>query len=335
MKLNYSHYLRPLAGVTLTERTLGGFSIGVFVLIFFLSVAFPFLCLYSLSSKNVTLLAIFAAFTVMAYVPWSDSFSDQVGGVIQRFYRYYAPRHFRRCQIVEEGSSKGGTTMVADKESTQTFYAVHPHGALCMGWNILYNHETFESVRFCFAPYLYFTPFFRLFSRLLGRPGSASKSYMISYLKLGESLALLPGGFEDATLTSLHHDRIFIRKRTGFIRLCLKFGVAVRPVYVFGEKDCYWNIQGGWKWRLALNRCSIPAALPWGWSWIPLLPKKNAALYIVLGEPIMLPQIDDPSKDQVYLWHEKYMAALIKLYETHKDTAYGSDNAKSMKLEMW
>ncbi|KAL3920588.1 MAG: hypothetical protein SGILL_003188, partial [Bacillariaceae sp.] len=147
---------------------------------------------------------------------------------------------------------------------------------------------------------------------------------MISYLKRGESLALPPGGFEEATLTSLKKDRVFIRKRTGFIRLCLQYGVAVKPVFVFGEKDLYWNIQGGWSWRLTLNRYGFPTILTWGCSWLPLLPKRNAPLFIAVGQEIALPRIENPTKDQVKLWHDKYVTALEKLYDGNKEQAYGS-----------
>lgn len=130
-------------------------------------------------------------------------------------------------------------------------------------------------------------------------------------------------------------DRAFISKRTGFIRLCLQYGVAVRPVFVFGENSCYWNIQGMFSTRLALNRYGIPTILPWGHAIIPLLPKSSVDLRVIVGDPIALPRVKDPSKDEVNLWHGRYVAALTKLYEQHKESAYGPDKAKTSKLEIW
>lgn len=157
---------------------------------------------------------------------------------------------------------------------------------------------------------------------------------MLSYLKKGEHLALPPGGFEEATLTSLNHDRAFIKKRTGFVKLCLKHGTAIRPIYVFGEKSCYWNIQGAFKTRLAMNRYGLPAIFALGNPILPILPRWDTDLYIAMGEPILVPKIDNPSKEQVSQWHKKYMAALTKLFEDHKEEAYGPD-AKTIKLELW
>jgi 2-acylglycerol O-acyltransferase 2 len=138
----------------------------------------------------------------------------------------------------------------------------------------------------------------------------------------------------EATLTCTTQDRVFIKKRTGFIRLCLQHGIAVRPVYVFGEKSLFWNIQGNWSTRLALNRYGLPTILSWGHPFFALVPKNTVPVHIVVGSPLALPKIDDPSKDDVTNWHNKYMAALTKVFEDHKEVAYGPDS-KTMKLEVW
>ena len=157
---------------------------------------------------------------------------------------------------------------------------------------------------------------------------------MIQYMKRGEHLALPPGGFEEATLSSLDQDRVFIKKRTGFIRLCLQHGIAVRPVYVFGEKGMFWNIQGQFKTRLALNRYGIPTILSWGHPWLALVPKNDVPLTIAVGAPLVLPKIAQPTKEEVTQWHNKYIAALTRVFEEHKEEAYGP-KAKTMKLEVW
>ena len=150
-------------------------------------------------------------------------------------------------------------------------------------------------------------------------------------------MALPPGGFEEATLSCVTQDRVFIKKRTGFIRLCLQYGYAVRPVYCFGEKSLYWNIQGLEQFRLALNRYGIPTILAWGQALIPVLPKRNVNLHIVVGAPIgpNMPRIANPTKTDVDKWHAVYVSELVKLFEEHKEAAYGADMAKTAKLQVW
>lgn len=158
---------------------------------------------------------------------------------------------------------------------------------------------------------------------------------MVSYMKDGKHLALPPGGFEEATLSSTEQDRVFIKKRYGFIRLCLMNGLQVRPVYVFGERNLFWNIQGLWKIRLAINRLGFPAILVWGHPLFPIIPKNTVDLKVVAGAPLVLPRIENPTKDDVALWHGKYIDALTKLFEEYKEAAYGTEEGKVAKLEIW
>lgn len=158
---------------------------------------------------------------------------------------------------------------------------------------------------------------------------------MKHYMKNGEDVALPPGGFEEATLTSLTQDRVFIKKRTGFVRLCLQYGIAIRPVYVFGERKCYWNVQGAFQARINLNRYGIPTIFVWGNPILPILPKLSAEIYTVVGEPIILPRIENPTRDDVTRYHKKYVDALVKLFDEYKEDAYGPDAAKTIKLEVW
>ena len=158
--------------------------------------------------------------------------------------------------IFEDGDVKLGASS-KEKDDDQTFYAVHPHGAFCIGWAILYHNPVMRGIRFCFAPSLYASPMFRLFSRAVNKPGSAARHCMNTYLRNGESCALPPGGFEEATLTSTAVDRVFIKKRYGFIKLCLRYGIQIRPVYCFGEGKLFSNIPGCLKTRLKLNRYGI------------------------------------------------------------------------------
>lgn len=84
-----------------------------------------------------------------------------------------------------------------------------------------------------------------------------------------------------------------------------------------------------------MNRYKIPGVLVWGDSAIPILPKLSSDLLVVVGAPIHIPQISNPTAEDVQLWHSKYMVALQKLFEDHKEAAYGTEEAKVTKLEIW
>jgi hypothetical protein len=249
------------AKTTPTQKLIGGLVLGGFVAIWISSIASPFVFVWAFYHDYFLIKVSIFIITAAAYAPWKKGV---ISRAVQQGVSFYAPCYYKSIRMVFEGDH------LPTAQDPQTFYAIHPHGAFCIGWSMLFCHSVMQHVRFCFAPALYLSPFFRLFSRCTGNPGSAAKLSMSSYLRNGEHVALPPGGFEEATLSSLTQDRVFIKKRTGFVRLCLQQGVAIRPVYVFGEKGLYWNIQGNFQQRLAVNRYGLPAVLTWGHAFFPL-----------------------------------------------------------------
>lgn len=314
------------ASVTTLESIFGGITVTLFICNWLASAISPFIFIFAIANGYQKVAGSIAFVTILAYLPWEHGVLSHR---IQRFIDGHHPSYYDGVRIVFEGGD------VPPAEHRQTFFAVHPHGAFCIGWAQLFTSPQMHRVRFCFAPALYLSPFFRLFSRTVGKPGSAARHAMNSYLKAGEDVALPPGGFEEATLTSTTNDRVFIKKRYGFVRLCLKYGVAIRPVYVFGEGKLFSNIQGLWRARLALNRFGLPTILVWGRWFLPLMPKKGVGLHIVVGKTLVVPRIEKPSKEDVEFWHNKYIGELRRVYDEHKEAAYGSVRGKEAKLEVW
>lgn len=103
-----------------------------------------------------------------------------------------------------------------------------------VGWSVLFLRPELSHVRFCFATMLAYSPYFRLMCRITGKPGSASKESMTALMEAGEHVALIPGGFHEASIVTDDTDRIYLKKRAGFIKYALKHGYRVAPVFVFG-----------------------------------------------------------------------------------------------------
>lgn len=59
---------------------------------------------------------------------------------------------------------------------------------------------------------------------------SVDPNNLKSLLKRGKTVGILPGGYEEATLTSENEMRFFIEKRKGFIKYAMKYGYTIRPV---------------------------------------------------------------------------------------------------------
>jgi len=113
-------------------------------------------------------------------------------------------------------------------------------------------------------------------------------------------------------------------------RYALQHGYALTPCYCFGEKETYGNLQGWWGPRFWLNGQGLPAIVPFGKWWSPLLPRAER-LHIVVGKALQLPCVASPSDADVAKWHAEYVGSLVALFDRHK-ASYGEADAK---LEVW
>mmetsp|Transcript_8120 Transcript_8120/g.19960 ORF Transcript_8120/g.19960 Transcript_8120/m.19960 type:complete len:342 (+) Transcript_8120:149-1174(+) len=325
------------ADSTLFQTLIGGSVLLVFLSTWFASLGTPVLGTMLILHGHYVPFAIVSVATLIAYLPWKKGV---ISGLVSEYARVNT-RFYTRCTVIFKSKE---SLPGLDEEQRPNLYAFHPHGAFCMGWSVLFCSKIMNEgmVRFVFSPVLYASPLFRLWCRLVGRPGSASKGAMIGYMKerkdkkRRDHLALPPGGFEEATLSCVGKDRVYIKKRVGFVKLALQHGYNVVPVYTFGENNTYSNVQGLWKFRLWLNSLGFPAIVVFG-SWLnPFLPKRDErGISVVIGDPLVLPKLPNPTREEVTLWHDKYMASLVRLFEEHKEAFYGSEAAKTAKLELW
>ena len=67
-----------------------------------------------------------------------------------------------------------------------------------------------------------------------------------------------------------------------------------------------------------LFRLGLPAIVPWGQWWCPILPKNQVDLHVVVGTPLALPTIPQPTQNDIDTWHGLYVEHLIELFDHHK-----------------
>lgn len=235
-------------------------------------------------------------------------------------------RYFRRQELVVQGGPV--------EPNSKVLLAFVPHGILCCGWalNGSQGMQLAESdLSWMGASSLFSLP---VISDVLtwyhGIP--ASRDAMQERMARGDNLALVPGGFEEATYYSYGKYLMFAkdtsgRPRAGFIKYCLLNGYSIRPVYTFGEERCYWAFTPLLWLRLLINKFKIPAVLFLGQFGI--LPFANVDLITVVGPPLRLPRVDKPDRQTVELWHARFVAAVKDLFDKNKgDYAVGGNNAK-------
>lgn len=146
----------------------------------------------------------------------------------------------------------------------------------------------------------------------------ADRKGMITLMDRGEALGLIPGGFHEAAVSCRGRHVAYIKKKKGFVKLALRYGYALYPCYVFGEADTYYNPQGFTSLRTWLADFNVPAIMPLGRWFFPPLPRRDLGLYFVVGKPMLLPKIAEPTPQQLDEYHGKYIQALVELFDRNK-----------------
>lgn len=140
-----------------------------------------------------------------------------------------------------------------------------------------------------------------------------------------------PGGEREQLRTQYGRECVVLSKSHGFIRLALKHGIPVVPIYTFGETKLYRTsslFMGLRRWLVArLRVCVMLATGAYGTPW-PLAHR----LVGVVGRPLDLGHVPSPTQEQVLAAHEKYVVALRELFDRHK-AAYCECKDKTLHVE--
>uniref|UniRef100_A0A7S4FBP6 Acyltransferase n=1 Tax=Chrysotila carterae TaxID=13221 RepID=A0A7S4FBP6_CHRCT len=143
-------------------------------------------------------------------------------------------------------------------------------------------------------------------------------------IRNGRSVLVCPGGQDEQLETIYGRERVFLRKRSGFIRLAIVHGLPVVPAYCFGSSDLYFTSRAAHALRLWLVR-TLRIAIPlywgdWGFFYYPT-PKgfpREVPQHVVFGDPLTFEQRDNPTKEEVAAAHDAFIKALVLLFDTHK-----------------
>ena len=106
-------------------------------------------------------------------------------------------------------------------------------------------------------------------------------------MKKGRNLAILPGGFEEATIFEYNKHKLYYKKKTGFIKYSLVYGYKIVPSYSFGEEQTYFTLNFFENLRIKLANLCIPAF--YIISKYGYYPNTDKELITVVGKPIQMP----------------------------------------------
>eukprot|EP00927_Polykrikos_kofoidii_P037313 TRINITY_DN31440_c0_g1_i1.p1 TRINITY_DN31440_c0_g1~~TRINITY_DN31440_c0_g1_i1.p1 ORF type:complete len:400 (+),score=46.04 TRINITY_DN31440_c0_g1_i1:72-1202(+) len=193
-------------------------------------------------------------------------------------------------------------------------FAGAPHGVIPMGDVLSFQLAPLGHIQGLGAPAVLSLP---LMGNLLGSMGivSCAKASATRVLASGRSLGLMPGGI--AEIFELRPDRevAYLHSRKGFVRLALTTGACLVPCYSLGTSELYQCFTGRWLQNLS-KKLRASVTLFWGRFFLPI-PYRRPVCCLV-GDPIELPTIEDPSQDEVDNWHKVFCDRMVGLFETHR-----------------
>lgn len=145
--------------------------------------------------------------------------------------------------------------------------------------------------------------------RVLSQPGQA-----LLIVVGGAAEALDPGDPECP--------RVTLKGRFGFVRMALRYGTPLVPVFVFGELQALPHISFPEGSRLRRLQRALKALLgfaPCVWrgrGGLPLLPHA-VPLTVVVGAPLEVPRLPRPPPSAVRRLHGRYVRELRRLVRRH------------------
>mmetsp|Transcript_2070 Transcript_2070/g.4191 ORF Transcript_2070/g.4191 Transcript_2070/m.4191 type:complete len:207 (+) Transcript_2070:13-633(+) len=155
---------------------------------------------------------------------------------------------------------------------------------------------------------------------------SASRSVATKALQKGPTAMLVyPGGMDEQIMTEKGKERIYLKKRMGFIKLALREGCEVCPVYAFGESDLYDHssfLLPLRKW-LQKNLGFAAMFISGEYGMVPYLRQEGVTL--VFGEAIGLWKDKkwvkgmEVTDEMVQEGHALYIAKLKELFDNEKE----------------
>lgn len=231
-------------------------------------------------------------------------------------------------------------------------FCLHPHGvfSLTHAINFATNgtgfFDLFPGIK-CLLVTLrqqFKIPFHREYLLSLGAI-EVSRDALLNTLSRGPgwSIAIVPGGAQEALDALNGTMRLTILKRKGFVRIALRTGASLVPVLAFGENDIYISTKGTKRmflmrlWTKYLKKCyglASPVAMGRGVFNTtcpdPFMIPFRKPVTTVVGRPLVLPRIAEPLTSDVDYWHAKYIEALKDLFE-QTSPKYGP----GMQLELF
>ncbi|KAJ8368333.1 hypothetical protein SKAU_G00083610 [Synaphobranchus kaupii] len=167
-------------------------------------------------------------------------------------------------------------------------------------------------------------------------------NYTLSQNGTGNAVVIVVGGTAESLGCTTGVNTVTLKNRKGFVKVALQKGADLVPVYSFGENEVYRQLifEEGSRWRLFQMKVQkllgfAPCVFHGrglffadSWGFVPY----SKPITSVVGEPITVPKIENPSKEVVDHYHTMYINSLRELFDTYK-TQFGLRDSEVLVIQ--
>jgi hypothetical protein len=211
-------------------------------------------------------------------------------------------------------------------QQTALIFCVIPHGVAPIGitaypfWSRLWNDRL---CHWTAAPSVLQIPLVGYFMKKLGYIPAAQSPILDCLMKKEENVGIILDGIDGMFSCCPEQEMAAIQQRKGIVKIALKAGVPLVPVYGFGHTSLWTIVVDPFGLLQYLSKVLGISLVPFfgrfGWF---LGPPRRRAVAVCLGEPVKCPRLDNPTLAQIDHYHQELLKAYQELFETHK-AAYG------------
>ena len=204
-----------------------------------------------------------------------------------------------------------------------------PHGAAPLGitaypiWSKLFNEKL---CHWTCAPIVLKIPLVSTYMRKVGYIPAKARNIVETLTKKEENVGIILDGV--AGMFQGHDEIAHINNRKGIIKIALRAGVPIVPVYGFGHTSLWKVVVDPFgileKVSVSLDISICPFFGRFGWF---LGPPKRVGVSVCVGEPVRCPKIDQPTQQDIDKYHGLLLKHYEDLFEQHKE-AYGWSDKK-------
>mmetsp|Transcript_37 Transcript_37/g.82 ORF Transcript_37/g.82 Transcript_37/m.82 type:complete len:740 (-) Transcript_37:206-2425(-) len=216
-------------------------------------------------------------------------------------------------------------------ESDKYIFGYHPHGIIPIAcqWTSLTTEwdKKFPNLRpaVLVSTIVHSCPLMRDVAQWNGGH-EVSREGFLTALNKRKAVLLVPGGQEEMIGSRSDSTKVpIVTKHRGFIRLALQQGAKLVPVYSFGETQTFDNVAAPHSWQRWCVKQFRANLICFPYGVLPMLPRPTR-LTIAVGKPIPVPKIENPTDEQIAVYHHRYFNALSELFMKYRKEAGRGDD---------